>query len=92
MEKINDIYSSEEKERHKSVFITAFPTEDKFYIILSCLNRDYDALKNYIEQIKNLSIEKLKIFINNLLPTYIENIVLSPRLWDCWTTFLKNIL
>lgn len=34
--------------------------------------------------------ENLKRFLNNLLPTYSENIVLSPRLWNKWTPFSRR--
>ena len=34
--------------------------------------------------------EKLKRFLNLTLPTYSENIVLSPRLWDSWSSKAKK--
>lgn len=89
-QEINNIYSTEKNQRLKPIFITAFPTIDKFYIILSCFDIDYEGLKIYFEQIKQLSTDNLKIFFNNLLPTYSENIVLSPRLWNSWTAFSKR--
>lgn len=86
---INDIYSTD-KERLKGVFISIFPTQNSFYMILSCLKDDYDVLEKYFNQIKELDEERLKIVLNNLLPTYSENIVLSPRLWAKWTNFSKK--
>lgn len=86
---INDIYSNN-KERLKSVFLSAFPTQNSFYMILSCLKDDNKILETYFNQIKAFDEDKLKIFLNNALPTYSENIVLSPRLWNKWTNFSKK--
>lgn len=76
--------------RLSSVFVTAFPTKTNFYFILSCLKRDYKNLQSYFNQIKDLNEEELKIFLNNVLPTYTSNIILSPRLWNRWTIFSKK--
>lgn len=85
---LNDLYSNN-MERLKPVFVSAFPNNSKFYVILSCLKIDYITLKSYFDQIKSLNEENLKIFLNNLLPTFSENIVLSPKLWNKWTHFSK---
>lgn len=86
---LTDIYSTDE-ERLKSIFVSFIPTKDNSYMIISCIKEDYEHFKGYINQIKSLDEEKLKIFLNNLLPTYSENIVLSPRLWTKWTPFSQK--
>ncbi len=86
---INNIYSKD-KERLKGVFLSAFPTNDSFYMVLSCLKEDYPILMSYFNKITLLDEGKLKIFLNNVLPTFSENIVLSPRLWDKWTNFSRK--
>lgn len=86
---LNDIYSQED-ERLKSIFVSILPTKECSYMIVSCLKEDSLHFKSYMEQIKYLNEEDLKIFLNNLLPTYSENIVLSPRLWGRWTPFSRK--
>lgn len=88
-EQINDIYSTDEQ-RLKGVFFSVLPTQDRSYMILSCLKEDYKTLESYFSQIKSLNENNLKIFLNNALPTFSENIVLSPRLWNKWTNFSKR--
>ena len=89
MNKLNDIYSQED-ERLKSIFVSVIPTIDKSYLLISYLKEDSHHFQSYINQIKNLTEDKLKIYLNNLLPTYSENIVLSPRLWERWTPFSRR--
>ncbi|SHN00572.1 hypothetical protein SAMN02746066_04338 [Anaerosporobacter mobilis DSM 15930] len=86
---LNDIYSTN-PERLKAVFITVIPVVGKTYFIISCLKEDYSNLKSYFEQIENLNEDELKVFLNNVIPEYSENIVLSPRLWGEWTNFSKK--
>lgn len=86
---INDLYSTE-KENLKSIFLSIIPTKNKFYMILSCLREEYSKLEAYFNQVKNLNEQELKVFLNNVLPTFSENIVLSPRLWERWTPFSKR--
>lgn len=86
---LNDIYSIS-SERLKSVFLTFLPTQDKSYFIFSVLKSDINKLQAYMEQIRKLDEEKLKTYINNVIPMYSENIVLSPRLWDKWTRFSRK--
>ena len=86
---INDIYSTAE-ERQKSLFATFIPAESKSYFILSWLEEDSSDFKEYIDTIKGFDEENLIIFLNNLFPTYSENIVLSPRLVNLWTPYSKK--
>ncbi|WP_294126205.1 SEC-C domain-containing protein [uncultured Clostridium sp.] len=86
---LNDIYSKDE-ERLKSVFISILPTQTNSFFIISYLKEDFEHFKEYLEKIKAFTDDQLKIFLNNLIPTYSENIVLSPRLWDKWTPFSRR--
>lgn len=81
--KLINIYSKE-KERLPSVFLSVIPNPDCSYFILSCLNEDYPKIKDYVDEIENLTKEELKRFLNWTLPMYSENIVLSPKLWNLW--------
>lgn len=84
-----DIYSKK-KDRLPSVFLTVIPSNDCSYFIMSCLNTDYPKIKTYFDEITNLDETKLKRFLNWTLPTYSENIVLNPRLWNTWNTRAKK--
>lgn len=86
---LNDIYSKN-PERLKPLFLTFLPTQNNSYLICSILKCDVSVMKRYIEQIKGLDEEILKNYINNVIPMYSENIVLSPRLWDKWTRFSRR--
>lgn len=86
---LNDIYSNDE-ERLKSIFVSFLPSDENSYLIISWLKEDSEHFESYINDIKEMNEEMLKIFLNNLLPTYSENIVLSPRLWNRWTPFSRK--
>lgn len=87
-EELIDIYSKE-KNRLPSVFMTVIPSEKKSYFIMSCIDEDYRIIKDYFDEVENLNDVELKRFLNWTLPTYSENIVLSPRLWNAWKTPAK---
>ena len=88
-EEVIDIYSKE-KDRLPSVFLTVIPVNDCSYLIMSCLKLDYAKVKKYFDDIEELDENKLKRFLNWILPTYSENIVLSPKLWESWSEKAKN--
>ncbi|NGT31334.1 SEC-C domain-containing protein [Clostridium perfringens] len=82
--RINNTYSTK-FERMKSCFLTIVPLENKTLILFSWLKEDNFKLKGYKEQIENLSLEEIKIYLNNMIPMYTENIIFSPRLVEKWT-------
>lgn len=88
-EELVDIYSKE-NDRLPSVFLTVIPTDNGSYLILSCLKSDHDKIKKYFDDIENFTESELKRFLNWTLPTYSENIVLNPRLWDSWSEKAKS--
>lgn len=88
---LNDAYS-EEEERQKSCFITIFPSNNETIIILSWLNDDDDLLKEFANQVRNLGEDELKIYLNNILPMYTENIILNPKLWNKMPNYSKRKL
>ena len=88
-EELIDIYSKE-KDRLPSVFLTVIPGNDCSYLVMSCLKLDYAKIKKYFDDIEELDENKLKRFLNWTLPTYSENIVLSPKLWEAWSEKAKN--
>lgn len=67
------------------LFITIFPEEAKSYIVLSCLKTDYNIYKEFFQQLQKVNQDKLKYYLDLVLPLYSENIVISPRLWEQWS-------
>lgn len=80
-----DIYSKE-KDRLPSVFLSVIPNNNCTYFIMSCLNTDYLKIKSYFDEIVSLDETMLMRFLNWSLPTYSENIVLNPKLWNSWNS------
>lgn len=70
----------------KKIFLSVFPQNNKSYIILSWLKQDNDTYINLKKQLKELKIEEVFTFFNNLIVNNTENIVISPRLWNNWTS------
>ncbi|WP_176525723.1 SEC-C metal-binding domain-containing protein [Priestia megaterium] len=78
---MNNIYSTED-ERIKMIFLNIFPANNKSYFIFSWLKEEDYFFVDFIEQLKSLGLNQFQNYINNLLPFYSENFVLSPRLWN----------
>lgn len=66
------------------MFITIFPEENKSYMIFSCLKSDYKVYKKFFRQLKMVNVNKVKYYLDLVLPLYSENVVISPRLWEKW--------
>lgn len=86
---INDPYSFDSA-RQKPVFLSAIPGHQTSYFIFSCLKQDYPEYINFFNDLKNMELDKFRMFINNFIPLYTENIILSPALWNSWTRFSKR--
>lgn len=70
--------------RLKFVFFTSFPIENKSYILISALKEDMKFFSSYFSQIKGSPLALIQYYVNVLIPLYSQNLILSPRLWDCW--------
>ena len=83
-----DINGNKIKCKHKGfisrLFITVFPEKTKSYIIISCMKEDYKTYTKLFHQLQTVNQEKIKYYLDLVLPLYSENIVLSPRLWEKW--------
>lgn len=88
---LNDAYSLEET-RQKACFITIIPSNNRTIIIISWLREDGEVLEEFINQIMSLKESELKCYLNNILPMYTENIILSPRLWDRMPNYCRKKL
>lgn len=66
------------------VAITVFPEETKSWLLLSCLESERSIYESFFNQLRNEPIQKVKYYLNMILPLYSENMVLSPDLWNVW--------
>lgn len=67
------------------VAITIFPEATQSYLLLSCLETEKHIYEKLFHQLETASLDKLKFYINMVLPLYSENRVLSPSLWNAWS-------
>lgn len=66
------------------IAITIFPEATQSWLLLSCLESEKHIYEKLFYQLEAASIDKLKFYINMVLPLYSENMVLSPLLWKAW--------
>lgn len=66
------------------VAITIFPEVNQSWLLVSCLKSEETIYKTFFEQLASATDDKLKFYINMVLPLYSENMVLSPDLWNAW--------
>jgi len=66
------------------IAVTIFPETTQSWLLLSCLESEKHIYEKLFNQLKSASIDKLKFYLNMVLPLYSENIVLSPSLWRAW--------
>lgn len=66
----------------KITFLTVFPQGNKTFILISFYQKNKKIFSFINNQIMKRSINEQKVIISNLLLNYVENLVLSPRLWN----------
>ncbi|PFM23836.1 hypothetical protein COJ41_09380 [Bacillus thuringiensis] len=88
---MNDLCSGAD-ERLKSLFFTIIPNNGKSYFIFSWIKYDTGYFNDYIQQLEGLTGEQFKIYINNFLPSYTDNLVVAPSLWNSFTKTQKDEL
>lgn len=66
------------------IAITIFPETTQSWLLLSCLKSEKHIYEKLFYQLETASVDKLKFYINMVLPLYSENMVLSPLLWNAW--------
>ena len=66
------------------VAITIFPEVNQSWLLVSCLKAEESIYKTFFEQLSSATDDKLRFYINMVLPLYSENMVLSPELWNAW--------
>jgi len=77
--RIQDI--SDLSQRLKAIFLTLFPQDGHTYVIFSYLSEDIEVFDNFQKQFQALKeSDKLKT-LNNLFTGYVENFVISPKIY-----------
>jgi hypothetical protein len=66
----------------KALFVNVFPQSGKTYILLSYLKRNSRYFEFLDSQLLNKREDVQRIRLSNLLATNIENIALSPTIWN----------
>lgn len=51
---------------------------------MSCMDSESEIYRDLFQQFKTASLEKIKFYLNTILPLLSENMVLSAGLWDGW--------
>lgn len=69
----------------KHVFVVVFSENNKTYCIFSWLKENDDFFIKYKQQLNDLSLEKRKVYINNLAAIITENFVVNPDAWNSLT-------
>ncbi len=67
------------------VAITIFPEDTKSCLLLSCLESEKHIYEKLFYQLETAPLDKLKFYLNMVLPLYSENMVLGPSLWSAWS-------
>jgi hypothetical protein len=66
----------------KFTFLSVFPQGNKTFVLLGFYRKDKKLFSFLNSQIKKRNISEQKIIISNLLLSHVENLVLSPRVWN----------
>ncbi len=78
------------KEIMHRLSITVFPEDNQSWVLFSCLESEKGLYENFFSQVKEASLDKLKFYLNIILPLYSENMVLSGALWNSWNEDVKK--
>ena len=74
---------------HRIAF-TIFPEQTKSWLLMSCLDSEKRIYESLFSQMHEASIQKIKYYLNLIIPLYSENVVLSPVLWNSWSEEIQG--
>lgn len=86
--KIQDLMDFSKPAQH--IYVCIFPEKEKTYCIISWLRKNDGLFSSYYEQLNELTEIKRKNFINNLLPSISENLVVNPEAWEMLSQSQKD--
>lgn len=70
--------------------VVEIPEQTKSWLLMSCLDSERKIYEALFKQMQEASVQKIKYYLNLVLPLYSENMVLSPTLWNSWTENIRN--
>lgn len=73
-----------ESKMMKRLFITSFSKNEKSYILISVLKKDFKIYKKYLNSFEQVSQDVIKYYFNAIIPLMSENLIISPTLWNEW--------
>ena len=68
------------------IALTIFPEKTQSWLLMSCLESEKEIFEKFFWQMQHASYDKLKYYINLILPLYSENMVLGNALWNSWSS------
>lgn len=77
--KLDGSFFGEENANYPLLHITAFPTKEKSYILISALKENETYFNTFMQQFTMLSKEAILKRFNIIFPLLAENIMISPR-------------
>ena len=72
------------------IALTIFPEQGKSWLLMSCLEGEKKIYEKFFKQMQEATVQKLKFYLNMMLPLFSENMVLSPDLWKSWTEDIQG--
>ena len=66
------------------IALTIFPEKTQSWLLMSCLESEKKIFEKFFEQMQQASCDKVKCYLNLMLPLYSENMVLGNDLWNSW--------
>lgn len=68
------------------IALTIFPEKTQSWLLMSCLESEKEIFEDFFGQMQQASYDKLKYYLNLILPLYSENMVLGNALWNSWSS------
>jgi hypothetical protein len=75
-----------------SIYLNIFPDEKKSYCLWSWKKEDDPYYRKFGDDFLALETKDKENYLNNQLPLLTDAILISPRLWNFWTTEIQKSL
>jgi hypothetical protein len=85
---LNNIYDFEKP--MKPLFFNVFPQGDNTIVLFSYFNEDHIIYEKFVLSILEKPLKNQQIIISNIIITYLENFVISPKMWASFSEKKKK--